>query len=393
MVCSYINVKWPVAALAALLFVSGAAAQNITVANNPMEVDVEEYLDKIQLPDGFEISLYASDVPRARSLAVADDGVVYVGSRGNYQGKPVGNVYAVLDRDGDFIADQVITIAEGLNTPNGVALRDGDLYVAEISRILRFDNIGQQLDNPPEPVIVTDDYPTATHHGWKFIAFGPDDKLYVPVGAPCNTCESEDIFATITRLDPDGENREIYARGIRNTVGFDWHPDTGELWFTENSRDLMGDTVPPDELNRAPEPGLHFGFPYRYGNSLDDPDFETDRDPDSFAAPMVEFPAHNAPLGMRFYTGESFPEDYRNDIFVALHGSWNRSPPAGYQLRRIDLEGDEITDQTVFASGWLVDDRYWGRPVDVAIMNDGSLLVSDDHANVIYRIHYTGKAD
>lgn len=391
MICSFHAAGRWAAGLLALLTGAAALGQGVTVADNPMDVDVEEYLEKISLPEGFAISLFATDVPRARSLAVANDGVVYVGSRGNSGGRPVGKVYALVDRDGDFKADQVITIAEGLNSPNGVALKDGDLYVAEISRILRFDKIGERLDNPPEPVVVTDDYPTATHHGWKFIAFGPDGKLYVPVGAPCNTCESEDIFATITRIDPDGGNREIFARGIRNSVGFDWHPETGELWFTENGRDLMGNKIPPDELNRAPKPGLHFGFPYYYGTSIKDPTFQTDRDPESFTKPVVEFPAHNAPLGMRFYTGDSFPEEYHNDVFVALHGSWNRSPPSGYQLRRIDLDGNQVKDQQVFASGWLIDDQYWGRPVDVAVMKDGSLLVSDDHANVVYRIRYTGE--
>ena len=344
------------------------------------------HLERIELPEGFEISLLTDQVPGARAMTQSPQGILYVGSRRG------GNVYAVVDNDGDHVADRVVTIAENLNAPNGVAWRDGSLYVAEIHRVLRFDGIDERLENPPEPVVVSDDFPSDTHHGWKFIRFGPDGKLYVPVGAPCNVCEKEEpIYASISRMDADGGNHEVYAQGVRNTVGFDWHPETGELWFTDNGRDMLGDDLPPDELNRAPSPGLHFGFPYCHGGDIPDPQFGERRECNETIPPAAKLGPHVAALGMRFYSGESFPDEYRHQIFIAEHGSWNRSTPIGYRITLARLEGNKVTSYEVFAEGWLQGDDAWGRPVDLHVAPDGSLLVSDDRAGAIYRIEYKGK--
>jgi glucose/arabinose dehydrogenase len=366
--------------------------------STPAPSAAEPPLDSIRLPEGFRIDVYASGVPDARSMARSPSGVVYVGSR------RAGNVYAVVDKDGDHRAERVVTIASGLNSPNGVAFREGSLYVAEISRVLRFDGIDEKLDDPPEPVVVTDGYPSDRHHGWKYIAFGPDGWLYVPVGAPCNICKSKDpIYASITRIRPDGPNpgqtREIYAHGVRNTVGFTWHPRTGELWFTDNGRDMLGNDVPPDELNRAPEKGLHFGYPYCHGGDISDPEFgvdrggrgESERACARYRPPVQKLGPHVAALGLEFYTGEMFPAEYRGQLFIAEHGSWNRDDPIGYRVTLVRLDGDRATSYEPFASGWLPGDdegAAWGRPVDLEILPDGSMLVSDDHAGAIYRITY-----
>ncbi len=340
-------------------------------------------LEKIQLPPGFKISIYAREVPNARSMTLSPGGILFVGTR------RAGKVYAVIDRDKDYRADEVLTIASGLNMPNGVAFRNGALYVAEVSRVLRFDNIEARLRNPPRPVIVNDSFPTDRHHGWKFIRFGPDSMLYVPVGAPCNVCEREDPrYASIMRMNPDGTGLEIFAHGVRNTVGFDWHPVTKELWFTDNGRDWMGDDLPPDELNYAPHKGMHFGFPYCHGKNIPDPEFGKKRGCADFTPPAMELGPHVAALGMRFYTGNMFPKEYRNQIFIAEHGSWNRSVPIGYRITLVRLKDNKAVSYEVFAEGWLQGKRAWGRPVDLEVMPDGSLLVSDDRAGVIYRIFY-----
>jgi glucose/arabinose dehydrogenase len=340
-------------------------------------------LEKIVLPPGFSISLYCDNLPGARSLALSPSGVLYVGTRDE------GKVYAVLDQDGDRRADRVITLAKGLDQPNGVAFRDGALYVAEVSRISRYPDLESHLENPGRAEIVYDRLPTEGHHGWKFIRFGPDDRLYVPVGAPCNICEPGDPYAAILRLNLEGGEPEIFARGVRNTVGFDWDPRTGELWFTDNGRDRLGDDLPSDELNHAPRAGLHFGYPYRHGRAIVDPEFG-ERQPAGLltSQPALELGAHVAALGMRFYEGEMFPPEYRHRILIAEHGSWNRSTPVGYRLVSVILEGTKVVRQEVFASGWLQGRRAWGRPVDLQVMSDGSLLVSDDRAGVIYRITY-----
>lgn len=372
------------AALAVPLLIYAAYA---AVVSNPLHVKPEDYLDRIKLPPGFEISLYAEVIKGPRSMALSPSGTLFVGTFTNRIGLAVGKVYAIRDNNGDYRADEVITIAKGLNYPNGVAFKDGHLYVAELDKILRFDNIEENLTNPPAPKVISN-YPRDLQHGWKFIRFGPDGKLYVPVGAPCNVCQPDQDHAIITRLNPDGSGKEVFARGIRNSVGFDWHPVTKEIYFSDNGRDKWGDDRPPEEINHAPTAGLHFGYPYRYGKSLVDPTFKTAMQEKDFQPAAVELPAHNACLGMRFYTGDSFPEKYKSQLFVACHGSWNRSQPDGYRVSLIKFEENRAVGYEHFATGWLQGDEYWGRPVDIEILPDGSLLVSDDHADVIYRISY-----
>jgi len=340
-------------------------------------------LDRIKLPPGFEISVFTADVPGARSLAAGRGNVVFVGTQAS-------SVYAVRYRDSK--ATQVVTLASDLRMPNGVALRDGALYVAEVNRVLRFDDIESRLEAPGKPAVVTDRFPRETHHGWKFIRFGPDGWLYVPVGAPCNVCEPDPSrYALISRIRPDGSGYETFARGVRNSVGFDWDPRTQELWFTDNGRDMLGDDLPSDELNHAPKAGMHFGYPYCHQGDTADPEFGRKRACAEFAPPAVKLGPHVAALGMRFYTGQSFPPEYRNNIFVAEHGSWNRSRKIGYRIARVVVEGGRAVKHEVFAEGWLQNESAWGRPVDLEVMPDGSLLVSDDHAGVIYRIAYRGR--
>lgn len=346
-------------------------------------------IDSLHLPPGFQLQVFAEKVKNARSLELSPDGTLYVGTRGE------GKVYALRDEDGDFRADTVYTLAEDLTLPNGVAFRNGSLYVAERSRILRYDNIEANLGNPPEPVVIYDQYPEENHHGWKYIAFGPDDKLYVPVGAPCNICESEEeVFASITRMNPDGSDMEIVQQGVRNTVGFTWHPETGDLWFTDNGRDRMGDEVPYCELNRAPRDGMHFGYPYCHQGNVPDPEFGDKRDCDEFTPPAYKLGPHVAPLGLEFYTANQFPAEYQGNIIIAEHGSWNRSKKIGYRLMLATLNGNDVISYEPFIEGWLDEesDDAWGRPVDVEIMPDGSLLVSDDFADAIYRITYDNSA-
>jgi glucose/arabinose dehydrogenase len=354
--------------------------QAYSAALFPSEHD-RPMLDRIELPPGFEIEIYADGIKNARSLAMSRAGVLFVGTRSE------GKVYALVDRDGDYRADEVFVIAQDLNMPNGVAVKGEALYVAEVSRILRFDGINGRLANPPEPAVVYDGFPDDRYHGWKFIAFGPDGRLYVPVGAPCNVCDRGDPYASITRMNEDGSDFEIFARGVRNTVGFDWHPVTGEMWFTDNGRDWLGDNKPPDELNRAPDAGLHFGFPFCHGDGIRDPEFG-DKPCSLYAAPEVELGPHVAALGMRFYTGVMFPEEYKNSIFIAEHGSWNRTVPIGYRITTVTLEDSGTATYRVFAQGWLQDGDAWGRPVDLLVLPDGSLLVSDDKGGAIYRISY-----
>lgn len=343
-------------------------------------------LDSIELPPGFSIDYYAQDVENARSMALSPNGTLFVGSR------DAGKVYAIPDRNNDSKADEALVLAEGLDSPNGVAFRNGSLYVAEISRITRYDNIEARLEDPPEPVVVNDSFPSDRSHGWKYIKFGPDGKLYVPVGMPCNICnkeEEDERYGTITRMEPDGSQFEIYAKGIRNTVGFDWNPETEELWFTDNGRDWLGDDIPPDELNRAPEKGMHFGFPYCHGGDIPDPEFGELRNCSEFTPPEIKLGPHVAALGMTFYTGTTFPEEYRNQIFIAEHGSWNRKVPIGYRVTLVRLENGTPVSYEPFADGWLQGLAAWGRPVDVLVMPDGALLVSDDKNNAIYRISYS----
>lgn len=351
----------------------------------------EVNLASIKLPEKFKIDVWAADVPNARSLARSEEGIVFAGSRG------AGKVYAIIDADADGKADYKYTLAEELTQPNGVAYKDGDLYVAEKRRILKFSDIKNNLVKPSFEVVF-DGFPDSKQHGHKFIAFGPDGYLYVPVGAPCNICDpEEDIFSSVTRIDVNAENikPEIVARGIRNTVGFDWHPDSKNLWFTDNNRDMLGDDLPSCELNEVTATGQHFGYPYWHAGDVKDPEFGDDgKDQATYRAPKVNLGAHVAPLGMRFYEGSMFPERYNNSILIAEHGSWNRSKKVGYNVTMASLNRDgSIKEKAVFAEGWLdeASQDVWGRPMDVMDLPDGSLLVSDDLANCIYRITYDDK--
>jgi glucose/arabinose dehydrogenase len=344
-------------------------------------------LSSIKLPKGFSISVFA-EVDNARSMAISPSGTIFVGNRDG------DKVYAVKDVDGDGKADKKWVIASKLNMPNGVAFKDGNLYVAEVSRIHKFANIESKLDAPGNSQVIYDKYPTETHHGWKYIAFGPDGKLYVPVGAPCNICESKDkVYASITRMNEDGTGLEVFASGVRNTVGFTWHPVTKNIWFTDNGRDMLGDDIPPCELNTATAADQHFGYPYCHGGTIKDPEFGDKRPCSDFVKPAQNLGAHVAPLGLKFYSGKMFPAEYQNQILLAEHGSWNRSKKNGYKLSlvKVDASGKSI-GYTPFATGWLdeASQKVWGRPVDVLILKDGSMLVSDDQANVIYRITYRG---
>ncbi len=374
-----------------LLFISCTSSnQEDALSQNETSIS----LGYLEAPAGFTIEEFSDQVPGARQLAVSPSGVVYVGTR---RTGDKGKVYAVVDTDNDFKADTVYTIISGLRMPNGVAFKDGDLYVAEVSKIWKFEDIESDLSNPPSPILINDEYPTETSHGWKYIAFGPDGKLYVPVGAPCNICNHEEdnpIFATLTRINTDGSDREIVAHGIRNTVGFTWHPETENIWFTDNGRDWMGDDIPPCELNEITEEGQHFGFPFLHGNSIIDPDFGVEGEDrmSEFKTPVQELGPHVAPLGIIFYTGDMFPSTYRNQAFIAEHGSWNRSQKIGYRITLVTFdENGEALSYEPFITGWLQgEEDVRGRPVSIVQLEDGSLLISDDHSGKIYRVTYSG---
>ncbi len=341
--------------------------------------------EAIRVPEGFAVERVAR-VPSARAMTFGAGGTLFVGST-------AGTVYAVsLPANGAGGEARVRVVASGLTIPGGVAFHDGALYVSALDRILRFDGIERRLDDPPKPVVVTDQLPSDRQHGLKYIAFGPDRRLYVNVGAPCNVCEPErDRYAAILRMNADGSGLETFVRGERNSVGFDWDPLTKELWFTSNGRDWLGDDSPPDTLNHAPKAGLDFGFPYCHAGTIPDPDYGKKRACSEFAKPAQLLGAHVAPLGMRFYTGTQFPAAYRNQIFIAEHGSWNRSRKVGYRvtLVRLDAQRRPIGYEP-FATGWLQGEETRGRPADVAVAPDGSLLVSDDFAGAIYRVRYRG---
>ncbi len=348
------------------------------------ETDKQKVLQALQLPPGFKISLFADNVPNARTLALGDNGIVYVGTRQQ------GSVYALQDENQDGVAERRYELAKGLYMPNGVAYRNNQLFVAETNRIIRFDNIGDHLSNPPEPVVVYDKLPSDKHHGWKYLRFGPDGKLYTAVGAPCNICKPDkEIYASLVRLNADGSDFEILAGGIRNTVGYDWQPGTGDLFFTENGRDYLGDDLPPDELNRWTKNGQHFGYPYCHGGYIADPELSDGRKCSEFTSPEWKFKAHMAPLGLRFYTGNQFPERFHLQLFVAQHGSWNRSKPHGYRVAVVRFKNGKPYKEQSFISGWLTeDDNVLGRPTDILQMPDGSLLITDDTLGVIYRVEY-----
>jgi len=339
-------------------------------------------IDNIELPAGFKIEEYAS-VPNARSLALGDNGTVFVSTR------RARNVYAVV-ADGE--GTQTIELLDGLNSPNGIAFHEGDLYVAEIDRVTRYADIESRLHDVPDAEVLAIELPSEKHHGWRYIGFGPDDKLYISIGMPCNICE-EKGFGQIIRMNADGSEREIYAEGVRNSVGFTWHPDTDHLWFTDNGRDMMGDDLPPGELNHASAPGQHFGFPYCHAGDIPDPKFGQDKNCSDYRPPAQKLGPHVAPLGLKFYTGDMFPAEYQGQLFIAEHGSWNRSKKIGYRVTKISLVNGVPVGYEPFATGWLENESVSGRPVDLLVLADGSMLISDDHAGKLYRISYVEGED
>jgi len=339
-------------------------------------------LARLDLPGGFHIAAYATHVPDARELALGDGGTVFAGSRS------AGKVYALTDGDGDGVAEKVRVIASGLASPSGIAFHDGDLYIGAISRILVLRDIEQHLDDPPKPHVVTDTLPDKPHHGWKFIAFGPDGRLHVPIGAPCNICDPGAGFAKIISMKSDGSDWRDVALGVRNTVGFDWQPGTGELWFTDNGRDMLGDDLPSDELNRVATAPADFGYPYCHQGDLPDPEFGKGRSCADATPPVLKLGAHVAALGMRFYTGRMFPERYRGAAIIAEHGSWNRSSKSGYRVVAVRLDGSRVLGEDVLVGGFQTGEQTHGRPADVLVMPDGAVLIADDHAGAVYRLTY-----
>ena len=352
-------------------------------------------LASLVLPTGFHADVFADGVENAREMALAPGGTVFVGSRS------AGKVHAVVDSNGDHKADKVMLIASGLDQPNGVAMRNGALYVATASKLLRFDDIEKHLDAPPAPVTIREDLPNPkTGHSWKFIAFGPDDMLYMSVGAPCNVCTSPPMVSAIVRMKPDGSDMAVFAEGVRNSVGFDWQPATHELWFTDNGRDLLGDDVPNDELNVAWKAGLHFGFPYCHQGDVADPQFGAERACSTTEPPVLKLGAHVAAIGFTFYTGNMFPAGYKNAAIIAEHGSWNRSTPSGYRVMVAHTEGRKVTGYEPLVDGFLpgltsgspggrgAGAAAIGRPADVLQMPDGSILISDDTGNRLIRVSY-----
>lgn len=339
-------------------------------------------LDLIELPAGFKIEIYAEGVENARQMVRGDQGTIFAGTL------RAGKLWAITDADGDQQADKVRLIDEDLNMPSGVEFMNGDLYVGVVDRILRYDNIESRLDQPSEPVVVTDVLPDKKHHGWKYLRFGPDQKLYIPVGVPCNICDKKG-FGEIRSMHADGSGMQTFARGVRNSVGLAFHPQNDQLWFTDNGKDKMGDDIPADELNHAPSAGMHFGIPYCHQGDILDEEFGTGKNCNDYTAPVAKLDAHGAPLGLVFYTGEMFPPEYSNRLFITQHGSWNRTEKSGYRVLMLDVKPDgKVLKKQVFASGWLQGQKAWGRPNDVLVMPDGALLISDDAADVIYRISY-----
>ena len=335
---------------------------------------------ELKLPKGFKVEVYASGIPNARSLRIGDKGTVFVSNR------VLDKVYAVVDKNGKR---EVKVIASGLDRPNGLAFHQGTLYIAEGTRISKLEKIEDNLDNPPKPVVIYSDFLNHQSHGWKFMALGPDNMLYVNVGSPCNICEPPPTNGQLRRISLDGSKAEVYVRGVRNSVGFDWNPVTKELYFTDNGRDWVSEDLPEDELNRVTKMGQHFGFPYCHQGTFTDRELGWGRSCDEFEKPVALLGAHAAALGMRFYTGKMFPSQYHNAIFIARHGSWNRTKKIGGDVVVAKLNKDgSVKSVEPFLTGFLKNNEFSGRPVDVQVMKDGSLLVSDDHAGAIYRVTY-----
>ncbi|MDN3379214.1 MULTISPECIES: PQQ-dependent sugar dehydrogenase [unclassified Pseudoalteromonas] len=338
-------------------------------------------LKELSVAQGFEVSIFADDVENARQIAVSKKGIVYVGSR------KAGKVYALIDHNSDGVADKQILVASDLSMPSGLAIKGDDLYVGEVHRIIRFKNIDKQL-KAPKYEVVYDALPTERHHGWKFLRFAPTGELIIPVGVPCNICAEDERFGRIFALDVNTKQITTLAKGVRNSVGFDFHPSTQAMWFSDNGRDMMGDDIPPDELNRLTNEGEHFGFPYVHAGAILDPEFGKGKSTSDYTAPALALAAHVAPLGIHFYNGKQFPSDYKQQLFVAEHGSWNRSKKSGYKVAVATIEQGRVIKYTPFITGFMKNEETLGRPVAFAELADGSLLISDDYANVIYRVSY-----
>ena len=340
-------------------------------------------LSALRVPEGFKVELWAHGMPGARMMELGDNGTVFVGTR------TIGRVYAVTEQGGQRVHR---ILAQGLRQPNGLAFRDGSLYVIAINEVFRYDNVERNPEVQPVNLTAAFDLPREEHHGWKFAKFGPDGRLYMNIGVPCNICEfNRETHALIVSFNPDGSGRRIEAKGIRNSVGFDWHPLTRELWATNNGRDWAGNDVPHDTLHRIRASGEDHGFPFCAANWRD-PFLQTGpANCSEFVAPAALLGPHVAALGMRFYTGSQFPAQYRNQIFIARRGSWNREQLAGYDVvvAKLDAEG-RVTGIEPFLTGLLdeANNRFLGRPVDVLQLRDGSLLVSDEQNGAIYRISY-----
>ena len=339
-------------------------------------------IEKLKAPKGFKIELYAAGVGNARTLRQGDKGTVFVGSR------LLDKVYAIVDKGEKR---EVKPIYSGLYRPNGLAFKDGVLYIAELSRISKVENIEDNLDNPPKPVVIYDDLPKDEAHGWKFLTIGPDDKLYFQVGAPCNICMPSPAHAQIRRINLDGSGAEVVARGIRQIVGMDFSPITKQLYFTENSRDWLSEDIPEEKLNRLTQPGKdNFGYPYCHQGNIADQEFGWGHSCDEFTKPIALLGPHTAALGMRFYTGNTFPSEYRNAIFIARHGSWNRTKKIGGDIVVARLSEDgAVKSIEPFITGFIENNNYVGRPADVEFVKDGSMLISDDFNGAVYRVTYS----
>ena len=348
----------------------------------PLPTPVEKLaLGQLKLPKGFKIDVFASGIANARSLRIGDKGTVFVSNR------VLDKVYAIVERGGKR---ETKVIASGLDRPNGLAFHNGTLYIGEGTKISKLEKIEDNVDNPGKPVVIYSDLPNHQSHGWKFIAIGPDNKLYINVGAPCNICEPPATNAQIRRINLDGSGAEPFALGVRNSVGFDWHPITKDLYFTDNGRDWLSEDLPEDELNRVTKVGQHFGFPYCHQGNFTDRDVGWGRSCDEFVKPVALLGPHSAALGMRFYTGNMFPREYRNAAFIARHGSWNRTKKIGGDVvvAKLNVDGT-VKSVEPFITGFLQNNQYWGRPVDVHVMKDGSMLISDDYAGAVYRVTYS----
>ena len=337
-------------------------------------------VDKIKVPAGFKVSLWAHSINNARMMTWGSKGTLFVSSR------TAGNVYAVLDRGN---TREVKVLAKGLNLPNGVAFRDGTLYIAEVSRITKMVGIEDKLDNPPAMEVVYDTLPKDLPHGWKYLAFGPDGKLYFNIGAPCNICMPPDTHANLSRVNADGTGFEYVAHGVRNSVGFDWHPVTKTLYFATHGRDWLGDDMPSDRFDMVTKKGEHFGFPFCHQGDILDPEFGKGKSCNDYVKPLLKTGPHVAGNGVMFYTGSMFPPEYQNRVFLSQRGSWNRTQKIGFRVMMVTLDAKGgVAKYEPFAEGWLQGDQIWGRPVYTQQMKDGSLLIADDYAGAIYRVAY-----